>query len=122
MASDILCGAAMEPSKRAAIFERTRGIVRSQLPRMEEWIHTHDDIFRYARPTAGAIAYVKYRLPISSTKLVDRIREDQSVLLVGGDQFGLGKGLRFGFGFDIEYTMKGLARVDETLAALAKKG
>jgi aspartate/methionine/tyrosine aminotransferase len=121
MASDILCGAAMEPSKRAAIFERTRGIVRSQLPRMEEWIHTHDDIFRYARPTAGAIAYVKYRLPVSSTKLVDRIREEQSVLLVGGDQFGLGKGLRFGFGFDIEYTMKGLARVDETLAAVAKE-
>ena len=120
MASDILCGAAMEPSKRAAIFERTRGIVRSQLPRMEEWIHTHDDIFRYARPTAGAIAYVKYRLPMSSTKLVDRIREEQSVLLVGGDQFGLGKGLRFGFGFDIEYTMKGLARVDEALAAVAK--
>jgi aspartate/methionine/tyrosine aminotransferase len=121
MASDILCGAAMEPSKRAAIFERTRGIVRSQLPRMEEWIHSHDDIFRYARPTAGAIAYVKYRLPVSSTKLVDRIREEQSVLLVGGDQFGLGKGLRFGFGFDIEYTMKGLARVDETLAAVAKE-
>ena len=92
MASDILCGAAMEPSKRAAIFERTRGIVRSQLPRMEEWIHTHDDIFRYARPTAGAIAYVKYRLPVSSTKLVDRIREEQSVLLVGGDQFGIGQG------------------------------
>ncbi len=122
MASDILCGAAMEPSKRTAIFERTRGIVRSQLPRMEEWIHTHDDIFRYARPTAGAIAYVKYRLPVSSTKLVDRIREEQSVLLVGGDQFGIGKGLRFGFGFDIEYTMKGLARVDETLAAVAKEG
>ena len=122
MASDILCGAAMEPTKRAAIFERTRGIVRSQLPRMEEWIHTHDDVFRYARPTAGAIAYVKYRLPVSSTKLVDRIREEQSVLLVGGDQFGIGKGLRFGFGFDIEYTMKGLARVDETLAAVAKEG
>lgn len=121
MASDILCGAAMEPSKRAAIFERTRGIVRSQLPPMEEWIHTHDDIFRYARPTAGAIAYVKYRLPVSSDKLVDRIRTEQSVLLVGGDAFGLGKGLRFGFGFDIEDTMKGLARVDETLAAVANQ-
>jgi aspartate/methionine/tyrosine aminotransferase len=120
MAGDILCGAAMESSKRAAIFERTRGIVRSQLPRMEEWIHTHDDIFRYARPTAGAIAYVKYRLPVKSTTLVDRIRQEQSVLLVGGDQFGLGKGLRFGFGFDIEYTLKGLAKVDETLAAVAK--
>ena len=87
---------------------------------MEEWIHTHDDIFRYARPTAGAIAYVKYDLPVKSTKLADRIRREQSVLLVPGDVFGLGKGIRFGFGFDIEHTMKGLARVDETLAAVAE--
>jgi aspartate/methionine/tyrosine aminotransferase len=119
MVSDILCGAAMEPGRRASILERTRGIVRAQLPRLEEWLHTHEDIFGYARPEAGAIAYVKYDLPVKSTPLVDRIREEQSVLLVPGDVFGLGKGLRFGFGYDIEHTLKGLARVDETLAAIA---
>ena len=119
MVSDILCGAAMEPDKRAAILARTRGIVRSQLPRLEEWLHTHDDVFRYARPVAGAIAYVKYDLPMKGTELADRIREEQSVLLVPGDVFGLGKGLRFGFGYDIEHTLKGLAKVDETLAAVA---
>jgi aspartate/methionine/tyrosine aminotransferase len=121
MMSDILCGAAMEPAKRTAILERTRGIIRSQLPRLEEWIHTHDDIFRYARPVAGAIGYVKVSLPGKSTKLVDRIREEQSVLLVPGEMFGVGKGLRFGFGYDIEHTLKGLAKVDETLAAAAAK-
>jgi aspartate/methionine/tyrosine aminotransferase len=121
MVSDVLCGAAMEPTRRAAIFERTRGVIRSQLPRLEEWIHSHDDIFRYARPVAGAIAYVKVGLPMKSTKLVDRIREEQSVLLVPGEMFGLGKGLRFGFGYDIEHTLKGLAKVDETLAAVAKR-
>ena len=67
MVSDILCGAAMEPGRRASILERTRGIVRAQLPRLEEWLHTHDDIFGYARPEAGAIAYVKYDLPVKST-------------------------------------------------------
>jgi hypothetical protein len=30
--------------------------------------------------------------------------------------FGLGRGLRFGFGFDIEHTMKGLSLVDDVLA------
>ena len=119
MVSDILCGAAMEPARRASILRRTREIVRSQLPRLEEWLHTHDDVFRYARPVAGAIAYVEYDLPVKSTKLVERIRQEQSVLLVPGDMFGLGKGLRFGFGYDIEHTLKGLARVDETLAAVA---
>jgi aspartate/methionine/tyrosine aminotransferase len=119
MVSDILCAAAMEPAKREALFARTRGVIRAQLPRLEEWIHTHDDIFRYARPQAGAIAYVKYDLPIGSTALTDRIREEQSVLLVPGDDFGLKKGIRFGFGHDIEHTLKGLARVDETLEAVA---
>jgi aspartate/methionine/tyrosine aminotransferase len=119
MIGDILCGAALEPARRAAIFARTRGIIRAQLPRLEEWLGTHDDVFSYARPEAGAIAYVKYDLPVKSTRLADRIREEQSVLLVPGDVFGLGKGLRFGFGYDIEHTMKGLARVDETLASIA---
>jgi hypothetical protein len=41
------------------------------------------------------------------------------VLLVPGSMFGLKKGIRFGFGYDIEHTLKGLARVDGTLAAIA---
>jgi aspartate/methionine/tyrosine aminotransferase len=116
--SDELTAFAMQPGVRENIFARTRAIVRTNLPYLEAWIHTHDDIFEYVRPTAGAIAYVKYRLPVGSTELVNRIREEQSVLLVAGDMFGLGKGLRFGFGYDIEHTMKGLARVDATLAEL----
>ncbi len=44
---------------------------------------------------------------------------ERSVLLVPGDMFGLGKGLRFGFGFDIDHTMKGLSLVDDVLAEVA---
>ncbi|HEV8564295.1 MAG TPA: aminotransferase class I/II-fold pyridoxal phosphate-dependent enzyme [Actinomycetota bacterium] len=114
---DALCAIAMEPAVREKVLARTRTHIRANLPRLEDWIHTHDDIFEYVRPTAGAIAYVKYDLPVKSSKLIDRIRRDQSVLLVPGDMFGLGKGIRFGFGFDVEQTLKGLARVDEVLAA-----
>ena len=46
------------------------------------------DVFTYARPIAGAIAYVKYHLPVGSTELADRVREERSVLLVPGDMFG----------------------------------
>ncbi len=117
--SDVLTGFAMRPDVRENILARTRAIIRANLPLLEEWIHTHDDLFAYARPKAGAIAYVTHRLPIGGTALVDRIREEQSVLLVPGDMFGLGKGFRIGFGYDIERTLKGLARVDETLAQVA---
>ncbi|MEX0754053.1 MAG: aminotransferase class I/II-fold pyridoxal phosphate-dependent enzyme [Actinomycetota bacterium] len=115
MLSDRLCALAMEPSKRDAILARTRRIIRRQLPRLEEWVLARDDVFRYARPKAGAIAYAEYDLPIPSGELIDRIREDQSVLLVPGEVFGIGDGIRFGFGYDIDHTMEGLARVDTVL-------
>jgi aspartate/methionine/tyrosine aminotransferase len=118
MLSDRLTATALRPETRQAIFTRTRGIIRANLPALEEWIRLHD-AFTYVRPTAGAIAYVKYDLPVGSMELTDRIRREQSVLLVPGDMFGLKKGIRFGFGYDVEHTMKGLAKVDETLATIA---
>ena len=115
--SDRLAAFAMHPDVREGILERTRSIIRANLPHLEEWLTRHPS-FTYVRPVSGAIAYAKYDLPIGSTALVDRIRREQSLLLVPGDMFGLKKGLRFGFGYDIEHTLKGLARVDETLAEL----
>ena len=116
--SDRLAGFAVHPDVRERIFERTRGIVRANLPHLEGWIARHPYL-EYVRPVAGAIAYARYDLPIASTALVERIRQEQSVLLVPGDMFGLKKGLRFGFGFDVEHTLKGLARVDDTLSSIA---
>jgi aspartate/methionine/tyrosine aminotransferase len=120
MVSDRLTAVAMEPARREWALRRTRGIIRSNLPRLEEWIGSHEGVLTYVRPQAGAIAYVTYRLPITSSKLIDLIREEQSVLLVPGDMFGLGKGFRIGFGNDIEKTLKGLARVDEALSRLTQ--
>jgi aspartate/methionine/tyrosine aminotransferase len=114
--SERLAALAMEPSRRDEILARTRGILRRNLPVLEEWIDSHGDLFDYVRPSAGAIACLKYDLPVRSTALVDRIREEQSVLLVPGDQFGMGKYIRIGYGSDVEHTIKGLARVGETLA------
>jgi aspartate/methionine/tyrosine aminotransferase len=113
--SDRLCAFAMQPEVRENIFARTREIIRTNLTHMETWIHGQGDVFTYVRPVAGAIAYVKYHLPIGSTELADRVREERSVLLVPGDMFGIGKGIRYGFGFDIEHTMKGLARAEDLL-------
>ena len=117
--SDKLAAFAMDPVVRENIFARTRAIIRANLPHLEAWIREHEDVFTYARPVAGAIAYVKYDLPVGSTELVDRVREERSVLLVPGDMFGLRKGIRFGFGYDIEHTMKGLAQAEDLLTGRA---
>ncbi len=122
MVSDILTAFSMRPEIRETIFARTRGIIHANLPALERWIAAQGDLLTYVRPVAGAIAYMKYALPIRSTRLVDKIREEQSVLLVSGDMFGIGKGFRVGFGFDVEQTLKGLERVATVLAGVAATG
>ena len=121
MISDVLCRVAMRPGIRDRILDRTRAIVREHLPRLEEWIDQHPEL-RYTRPTAGAIAYLEHDLPIDSVELVDRIREEQSVLLVPGRMFGFPEGrdagFRIGFGYDIEATLKGLDRAASVLRSL----
>ncbi|HJS97486.1 MAG TPA: aminotransferase class I/II-fold pyridoxal phosphate-dependent enzyme [Terriglobales bacterium] len=119
--SERLARIALESSCREQLIERTRAILRRQLPRLEAWIHKHDDIFSYIPPVAGAIAYVRYKLPISSSALMNRVMKEQSVLIMPGDFFGMGKYLRLGYGYDLDYTLRGLARVDEVLNALKAK-
>ena len=58
----------------------------------------HGDAFRLVPPRAGAIAYPRYSWPINSTKLMERLRDEQSVLVVPGDQFGMDGFLRIGLG------------------------
>ena len=118
MLSDWFASIAMEPDRREEILRRTRRIIRENLPRLEEWIAAQP-VLSYLRPKAGAIAYVEYDLPTASTDLIERLRVDQSVLLVPGEMFGLSRGFRIGFGFDVEQTLKALERVAVVLRGLA---
>jgi aspartate/methionine/tyrosine aminotransferase len=117
-----LAAIAMEPVKREAILARARKIIRSNLPVLEEWFDEYSHLFRYTRPVAGAIAYFEYDYPISSSELIDQLRKESSVLLAPGDQFGLDRGIRTGFGYDIQKTIKGLALVEETVRKLVTGG
>ncbi len=76
-------------------------------------------VSRYRRPAAGAIAFAQVDLPMATRDLVERIREERSVLLVPGEMFGIDNGIRIGFGYHIDETLEGLALVGETLAAAA---
>ncbi len=119
MLSDRLARLAMEPDRRERILARTRAIIRRNLPQVEAWIRGHGDLFDYIPPLAGAIALVRYRLPIGSVALFDRLRREKSVLITPGAHFGIGKYIRIGFGYDLGRTLAGLGRVDELLAELA---
>jgi aspartate/methionine/tyrosine aminotransferase len=117
--SDRLAAFAMQPDVREAILARTRFIIRSNYPELESWLRRHADVFTWDRPDAGAIAYAKVDLPGKSADLAERIRTERSVLLVPAEMFGLKKGLRFGFGYDMERSLRALSLVDEVLADTA---
>jgi aspartate/methionine/tyrosine aminotransferase len=115
--NDRLARVALQPERRAQLFERTRGILRRNLPLIEAWL-TDAGGFRWIRPEAGAIVYVRYDHPIDSLTLVNRLREEKSVLIVPGAHFGMDHYLRLGFGEPPEYNRTGLDRLRDLLATL----
>jgi aspartate/methionine/tyrosine aminotransferase len=117
--SDHLARVALEPARRAKILGRTRAIIRTNLPVITDWLSAHDDSFGYIKPEAGAIIYARYGLPVNSTQLVNRLREEKSVLIVPGDHFGMDGYLRIGIGPETGYLKKGLGRLEDLLQTIA---
>jgi hypothetical protein len=116
--SDHLADLVMEPVRRARVLARTREIIARNLPVLEEWAASHADVFDWARPRAGAIAAIRYRLPIASETLMRRLIREQSVLVTPGAHFGIGRYLRIGFGYDLERLREGLRRIDPLIEEL----
>jgi aspartate/methionine/tyrosine aminotransferase len=115
--SDFLARHALEPSRRARILARTRGILNQNFPVVAGWLDAHGGLFSCVPPDAGAIVYVRYNHAINSTELVTRLRVEKSLLLVPGDHFGMDRYLRIGFGEPASHLQEGLARFDQFLAA-----
>jgi aspartate/methionine/tyrosine aminotransferase len=116
--SDLLARRALDPQVRPRILERTRGILRTNYPVLEAWVERHRHAFRLVPPRAGAIAYLRYGWKVNSTELVLRLRDEQSVLVVPGDHFGMDGYLRVGFGNEPEDLAAGLGRIDAVLDRL----
>ncbi|HEX2139879.1 MAG TPA: aminotransferase class I/II-fold pyridoxal phosphate-dependent enzyme [Woeseiaceae bacterium] len=118
--SDYLADVVMQPARRDEILARTRRIISENLPPVEKWVASHADVFDYARPRAGAILTLRYRLPVASEPLFNRFRKEQSVLITPGAHFGIGKYIRIGFGYELQHTLSGLKQLDAPLRQLAK--
>ncbi|HEX8027671.1 MAG TPA: aminotransferase class I/II-fold pyridoxal phosphate-dependent enzyme [Vicinamibacterales bacterium] len=113
--SDRMARIALQPERRARLFERTQSILRRNLPLIEAWLEEAGG-FSWITPEAGAIIYVHYAQAINSTTLANRLRAEKSVLVVPGDHFGMDGYLRLGFGESPEYNRAGLDRLRELLA------
>jgi len=116
--SDLLAQKALDPAVRSRILARTRGIVNGNYAVLQEWMRRHENAFRLVPPRAGAIAYPRYSWPIGSTRLMERVRDEESVLVVPGDQFGMDGFLRIGLGNEPADLRTGLERIDRVLGSL----
>ena len=106
--SDLIAQLALVPETRERILARTRNILRTNYPLLETWLREHGETFTLSEPHAGAIAFLRYQLPINSTALVERLLHEKSVLIVPGDHFGIDQHLRVGYGSPAEYLRDGL--------------
>ncbi|MFP5378330.1 MAG: aminotransferase class I/II-fold pyridoxal phosphate-dependent enzyme, partial [Vicinamibacteria bacterium] len=116
--SDRLARVALLPERRARLLERTRGILRANLPLLEDWLRAHAPGFSWIRPDAGAILYARYHYRINSTRLVEELRDSRSVLIVPGDHFGMDGYLRLGYGEPPDYLRAGLDRLHDLLSTI----
>jgi aspartate/methionine/tyrosine aminotransferase len=106
-------------SRRRELLARTRGIISSNYPVVRKWIDKHAKRVAHVKPEAGAIVLVRYRHAINSTALIERLRDEKSVLLVPGDHFDMDGYVRIGFGDHPAHLSTALDLVDEVLDGIA---
>ena len=116
--TDRLAALALDPTLRPRLLQRTRAILHAGLEVLSAWA---DDlgVFEYRPPDAGAICFMRYRTPIPSLELAERLRVEQDVLIVPGAHFGMESYVRFGYGLPPAELSAALERMGALLRTLA---
>ena len=115
--SDHLAELALEPVRRQRILDRTRDILTGNLAIAMDWVNGQQQL-RTITPRAGAFLMLKYEHGINSLELAERLRVEQSMLLVPGDHFEMDGWIRVGFGDDVDTLRAGLDRLSHVLQQL----
>lgn len=118
--SDRLATLALVPAVRLRLLQRTRNLIRDGLAVLEPWLR-EQAVFDWQTPAAGAICFARYALPVDADTLAERLRREQSLLIVPGTQFGIPNTLRFGVGGPAARLGTALACFAVTLRTLRDK-
>ena len=113
--SDVLARIALSPAGRERLLARTQGIIRTNYPLVRDWLDGRHGAFEHVPPEAGAIVFVRYHHDINSSALVERLRVEQSVLVVPGEHFEMDRHLRIGFGSHPDLLAGALTRIAELM-------
>jgi aspartate/methionine/tyrosine aminotransferase len=118
MLSNHLTATALSPAVRPKILARTRMLLKGGYGLLREWLDEQEGVFSGSAPDAAAITFLKYDLPIGSTEWMERLRDEQSVLIVPGDHFGLDRHIRLSFALPEPELLDGLARIGDSVRSL----
>jgi aspartate/methionine/tyrosine aminotransferase len=116
--TDRLAALALSSHVRPRILQRTRQRILEGWSITADWMEDQG-CFTCRKPSAGAIAFARYDLPINSTELAERLRVEKSLLIVPGDHFGYDHFIRIGFGLPPDALRTALDRLGEVLATIA---
>jgi aspartate/methionine/tyrosine aminotransferase len=116
--SDRIARVAVRTENRERCYARTREILRHNLPVARSWIANFAGRLTWREPQAGAIALVKYDADVPSLSVAERVRVNQSTLIVPGSHVGLEGYLRIWLGGREEFLSEGLRRIGRELTGL----
>src|SRR5215467_8877795 len=102
---------------REKLYARTRDILQNNLPTMREWAAGFAGFLTFREPKAGALCLMKYGSATPSFELCERIRVNQSVLIVPGAHLGLEGYIRIWLGGRPEFLCEGMRRIGIELRA-----
>ena len=109
--SDAVAQVAVKAANREKLYARTRAILQHNLPIMRNWAAGFGGFLTFREPQAGALCLMRYHSTTPSYELCERIRVNQSVLIVPGAHLGLEGYLRLWLGGKAEFLTEGLRRI-----------
>ena len=116
--SDYIASRVLQPDRRMDLLGGTTEFLRTNLAILTDWIESQNGLFSFTPPEAAAIAFPKYHLDVPSVELIEKVRDEKSVLIMPGDWFGVEKHVRIGYGTPADFLQKGLSLMEETLSGL----
>ena len=116
--SDGIARLALTSPRREQIFERNRSLLRHNLVIVQNWVAAHGNALHFTPPKSGGMAFVRYDFDINSTELATRLRDEEGLLVVAGDCFGMDRHLRLGIGGESDQLVTGLGRIDDLIGRL----
>ena len=113
--SDAIAAFAVRQDIREKLYERTKRIVREQLPLVQAFVKKSDGKLEFNTPDATAMAFMHWRGPGTSGQICKRLLEKRSTLVVDGKLLGLDGFIRVWSGAPRDRLVEGLGRISEEL-------